>query len=161
MKPSEVTLTNPDTLLPIKQLSLIKALPAVWPSPKKRQINPATPIIQGICSQDHNIDPALYSPSEMAEKMRQTLAKTSVANLVSDSPINLSINSISPIIHLVTNSPIKDLATAQAQIAYLRKINASTNSQLLLQHLHVKKLVRHTKAAAEKKKSVKAKLLWM
>jgi len=78
--------------------------------------------------------------------------------LVSDSPINLSINLISHIIHPVPNSLIGDLETAWAEIAYLRKSNASTNSQLLLQHLHVKKLVGHAKAASEKKKSVKAKL---
>ena len=77
MKLSEVTSTNPDTLLPLEQPSPINALAAVWPSPKKRQINPATPIRQGISSQDCNIDPALYLLSEMAQTMTQPLAKTS------------------------------------------------------------------------------------
>ncbi|KIJ27019.1 hypothetical protein M422DRAFT_191509, partial [Sphaerobolus stellatus SS14] len=77
MKPSTTTSTQDDRILPFKQNTPIKTLMAVWDTPERRSQGPVTPTRRGISERDPNIDPALYTPSERAQRLKDALSTSS------------------------------------------------------------------------------------
>jgi len=91
--------------------------------------------------------------------MREALATTSHGfHLVSDAPIPLSLELLSPIINHPSMKPVEDLEMAHVKIRALESNLEGINSQLLIQHLHIKKLLSQSRALKKKRESAKAKM---